>query len=99
MKTLLLLRHAKSSWDDATLSDHDRPLKSRGIKAARRMGRLMREQDLCPDRILCSTAVRARETLRLALEESGIDPATEFTERLFHCSPSEFAVLCVDTTA
>ncbi|MEI8383402.1 MAG: histidine phosphatase family protein [Planctomycetota bacterium] len=90
MKTLLLLRHAKSSWEDAALPDHDRPLKPRGVKAARRIGRLLREQNLIPERILCSTATRAIETLRLVEEESQQQAATEFIAALYHCSPGEF---------
>ena len=93
VKTLLLLRHAKSSWDDSTLDDHDRPLKPRGIKAARRMGRLIREQSLHPELILCSTAVRARQTLHLLLDESGLKPVVELSEQIFHCPPSEFAIV------
>ena len=65
MKTLLLLRHAKSSWSDPTLPDHDRPLAPRGRKAAPRMGALMRERGHQPDLILCSPAARTRETLSL----------------------------------
>jgi phosphohistidine phosphatase len=62
MKILMLLRHAKSSWDDDSLSDHDRPLTSRGKKAAPTMGRLLLKEGLVPERILSSTAVRARKT-------------------------------------
>lgn len=90
MKTLLLLRHAKSSWEDASLPDHDRPLKPRGIKAARRIGRLLHEQNLIPERILCSTATRARETLRLVEEELQQHAATDFIAALYHCPPDEF---------
>ena len=63
MKTLLVLRHAKSSWDHTELADHDRPLNKRGMRTAPRMGRLLIERDLVPDLILCSTAVRARTTV------------------------------------
>ena len=55
MKTLLLLRHAKSSWSDPTLPDHDRPLNKRGIHDAPRMGKLLRHEHLMPDLILSST--------------------------------------------
>ena len=48
MKTLLILRHAKSSWKDASLADHDRPLNKRGKRDAPRMGKLLQEQDLGP---------------------------------------------------
>ena len=63
MKRLYLLRHAKSSWKDASLADHDRPLSGRGRRAAKAIGRYMREQDIEPELVLCSTAQRARETL------------------------------------
>lgn len=69
MKQVLLLRHAKSSWNDATLSDFDRPLNNRGTRAAARMGRYMSDRDLIPDHIICSPAARTRETLDLVLEE------------------------------
>ena len=63
MLSMLLLRHAKSSWDDPALADFDRPLAPRGEEAALRMGAYMAAHDLLPDLILCSTAQRARQTL------------------------------------
>ena len=68
MKTLLLLRHGKSSWSDASLADHDRPLKKRGVEAAKRMGQLLTELNLVPDHILTSSAVRATATVQLVVE-------------------------------
>jgi phosphohistidine phosphatase SixA len=63
MSTLLyLLRHAKSSWKHAELSDHDQPLAARGRRAADAIARHMREQAIAPELVLCSTARRARET-------------------------------------
>jgi phosphohistidine phosphatase len=62
MKTLLLMRHAKSSRDDPSLPDRDRPLNKRGKTDAPRMGRLLREQDLTPDLIVSSPATRALAT-------------------------------------
>jgi phosphohistidine phosphatase len=64
-KRLLLLRHAKSSWDDPSLPDHDRPLAPRGRKAAKRIGAHVRREQIPPDLVLCSPAKRARETLDL----------------------------------
>jgi phosphohistidine phosphatase len=61
-KQLELLRHAKSSWAEAELADHDRPLNSRGRDAAALIGRHLHQQDLLPDLVLCSSAVRARQT-------------------------------------
>jgi phosphohistidine phosphatase len=60
-----LLRHAKSSWDEPWLADHDRPLTARGRRAATRIGRYLREAGAEPELILCSTARRARDTLAL----------------------------------
>jgi phosphohistidine phosphatase len=60
-----LLRHAKSSWDEPGLADHDRPLTPRGRRAATRIGRHLREAGVEPELILCSTARRARDTLAL----------------------------------
>ena len=63
MKTLHLLRHAKSSWKDAALADHERPLSKRGRETAKTLGRYLRREKIKPDLAVCSTAVRARETL------------------------------------
>lgn len=68
MKTILLLRHAKSSWDDGRLADHDRPLNRRGEAAAKAMAEHFVTAEPRPDLILCSTAVRARQTLASLLE-------------------------------
>ena len=89
MKTLLLLRHAKSSWKESSLPDHDRPLNKRGLKAAPRMGRLMRETGLRPDGVLCSTATRAKETLQLVLTELGGGVPVTFHAELYHCDVAQ----------
>src|ERR1051325_1293346 len=65
MRRLLLLRHAKSSWSEPGARDHDRPLNRRGQEAAPRVGAYLARHGLIPDRILCSTARRARETWEL----------------------------------
>jgi len=75
MRELLLLRHAKSRWDEPETADHDRGLAPRGIAAARRMGALIAGQGWLPERILCSTALRAQETLGLAREAWPETPA------------------------
>jgi len=72
VKTLSLLRHAKSSWDDEALSDFDRPLAPRGETAAPLMGRHMRDIGLKPDLVICSSSARTRQTAKLALKELGI---------------------------
>jgi phosphohistidine phosphatase len=63
MKTLHLLRHAKSSWNDPDLDDHDRPLSKRGRETARAIAAYLRRAKIAPDLVICSTAVRARQTL------------------------------------
>jgi len=63
MKRLYLLRHAKSSWDDPGLRDHERPLAPRGRRAAAKLGDHLRTEGVRPELVLCSSAVRARETL------------------------------------
>ena len=60
-----MLRHAKSSWKEQDLPDHDRPLNKRGKNDAPRMGKLLKEEDLIPDLIMSSTAVRAKKTAEL----------------------------------
>jgi phosphohistidine phosphatase len=65
MKTLYLLRHAKSAWNDPALADHDRPLASRGARAATLIGRELRKEGFHADCILCSTARRAVDTLEI----------------------------------
>jgi len=86
MATLLLLRHAKSSWDDPGLSDFDRPLADRGRRAAPRVGRYIAGQHLSPDLVLCSTAARARETLELVLPELPKAPEVRYLEKLYFAS-------------
>lgn len=73
MKTLLILRHAKSSWSNPVLADHDRPLNKRGKRDAPRMGELLRREEMLPDLIISSTARRARDTAQIVAEHSGCD--------------------------
>lgn len=85
MLTLVILRHAKSSWDDPAEDDFDRPLNARGRKAAPEAGEVLRKLKIAPDLVLCSPAKRTRETLNLALPEigSGKKPEIAFDERLY----------------
>jgi phosphohistidine phosphatase len=83
MKTLLLLRHAKSSWKDEELDDHDRPLNSRGKRDAPRMGQLIRDENLLPDVILCSSAKRCRKTAEHVIEASGYRSEMRTTGELY----------------
>ncbi|CAA7627200.1 histidine phosphatase family protein [Magnetospirillum sp. UT-4] len=65
MRTLYLLRHAKSSWDDPAADDFDRPLNGRGRRAAQRMAQYLTERRICPALVLCSAAARTRATYDL----------------------------------
>ncbi|WP_437226164.1 SixA phosphatase family protein [Planctomicrobium sp. SH661] len=67
------MRHAKSAWDQPELDDHDRILKKRGMKAARRMAAEFRKRDVTPARIISSSATRALETARIVANEFGLD--------------------------
>ena len=75
MKTLLIMRHAKSDWNAPYGGDHDRPLNERGLGAAREMGVLVRDLGLVPDLVVTSTATRARNTAELAMVAGGWDVA------------------------
>jgi len=90
VKTLLVLRHAKSSWDDPGLSDHDRPLNKRGRRDAPRMGELMDELDILPDIIFSSTAVRARTTAVLFADACGFGGEILLDDELYHAAPAEY---------
>jgi phosphohistidine phosphatase len=83
MKTLLILRHAKSSWKDENLPDRERPLNKRGLGDAPKMGALLRKEDLVPDLVLSSPARRARSTAELATDECGYEGQVEFREELY----------------
>jgi len=83
MKTLMLLRHAKSSWKDSDIADHDRPLNKRGKKTAPQMGRLLSTESLVPDLILSSTAVRARETAEAVSKASSYKGPIELFDTLY----------------
>ena len=89
MKTLLLLRHAKSSWDDASLRDFDRPLAPRGEKDAPRMGKALRERGPLPDYILSSPAARARATVEAFIKAARLDIEPEFEEGIYDASSAQ----------
>jgi len=92
LKTLLFLRHGKSDWDADFSADHERPLAKRGRKAAATMGRFISTCGVLPDRIVTSTATRARTTLEIAKEEGGWDAPTRETRALYMASPADLLV-------
>lgn len=87
MKTLLVLRHAKSSWDNPDSSDFDRPLNERGLQTAPFVGSLMREKSLRVDLILSSPAKRAKQTAMMVKEAAGFAAEARFDARIYEASP------------
>ena len=96
MKSLLILRHAKSDWGDPGLKDHERPLNKRGRKAAPKMGHFLREKHLLPDLVLSSVAVRARATAELVAEASGYQGKIELLPALYAAPPEAYITALSD---
>ncbi|HEX8401308.1 MAG TPA: histidine phosphatase family protein [Allosphingosinicella sp.] len=86
MKTLTLLRHAKSSWNDVTERDFERPLNARGRRAAQTIGREMLSLGLSFDQVLASPATRVVETLREVEGGYGRELGTHFDKRIYLAS-------------
>jgi len=87
MKTLFLLRHAKSSWSDPQLSDFDRPLNERGRRTAPFMGQVMRERGYRPAIIISSPARRAKDTAMLVAGVLEHPESIQFEDRLYEAGP------------
>ena len=87
-KTLYLLRHLKSSWDDPALPDRERPLAPRGRKAGKKIARHLRKTGVAPELVLCSPAVRTRQTLDAVRAELG-EAEIRFVEELYAASEKE----------
>ena len=90
MRELLVLRHAKSSWKSPELDDHDRPLNKRGKGDAPRMGRLILDEGMVPERIISSTAARAHSTAILVANACGYAADPLVTPRLYLAGPDEY---------
>lgn len=87
-RRLILTRHAKSSWDDRSMEDHDRPLNARGRLAALELGEWLHSRGYEPDEVLCSTAERTRETwLRALAAPLEVTPRVRYLDRLYQASP------------
>ncbi|HVG83576.1 MAG TPA: histidine phosphatase family protein [Vicinamibacterales bacterium] len=93
MKTLLVLRHAKSSWNDPALDDHERPLNKRGRRDAPRMGALVREYGLTPDLVISSDAVRARLTAAAVAEAARYAGEILLDPHLYLAGPADILSL------
>ena len=90
MKTILILRHAKSSWKFPDLSDHDRPLNRRGKRDAPAMGKILKDKNLVPDLIISSTAIRAKDTASEVAKHSGYRGKNTEIESLYAAEPAAY---------
>ena len=91
MKRVLLVRHAKSSWDDVTLPDFDRPLNKRGKKDAPKMAQRLKDKDVVIDAFISSPAKRAKKTAELFIKEFGGDKEKIiFVQGLYHAGIDDF---------
>jgi phosphohistidine phosphatase len=89
MKTLLVLRHAKSSWSDPALDDHERPLNKRGRRDAPRMGELVRQYGLIPDTVISSDAMRAQLTAEAVAAAACYAGEILLNQHLYMASPAD----------
>ena len=93
MKTLLLLRHAKSSWGDHSLPDFERPLNDRGKRDAPRMGKALKESGPIPDLIISSPATRAKETIEAFVKSAKLDLKVKYDESIYGALSAELMEL------
>jgi phosphohistidine phosphatase len=89
MKTLLVLRHAKSSWSDPALDDHERPLNKRGRRDGPRIGKLIRKHGLMPEVVISSDAVRARLTAEAVVQAARYAGEILLDQQLYMAGPAE----------
>jgi len=90
MKLLLIMRHAKSSWDNSHLDDFERPLNPRGQKDAPRMGTLLKTKKLLPELILASPAVRVKQTLELMTKTCDYQGKIEWIKDYYGATPNDY---------
>ena len=86
MKKIILIRHAKSDWDNPSLPDYDRPLAARGLEDAPKMAALLKKRAINIDGILSSTAKRAKQTAEITAEVLGIPHHIQWDRSLYHAS-------------
>ncbi len=99
MKRLILTRHAKSSWDDPLMSDHDRPLNERGKAAAADLGQWLASRGYVPGEVLCSDALRTRKTYSGIAPALPGTPALELKPALYHAGPDVMLAVLRHATA
>lgn len=96
---LILTRHAKSSWDNSNQPDHERPLNARGRLAATAIGEWLETRGYAPGLILCSTAIRTRETCELLNEALAKPSPVDHVKELYHGSPEQMIAALQDIEA
>lgn len=96
-RSLIVVRHAKSAWPD--VADHERPLADRGRRDAPRAGIWLRDNEAVPERVLCSTACRARETWRLMAGALNSSPPVTYDSRLYDAGPDRLLGVIGETPA
>ncbi|MGW0607012.1 SixA phosphatase family protein [Streptomyces sp. NPDC002644] len=94
-RTIVLFRHAKADWPE--VADHERPLAERGRMDAPVAGRKLADSGIPFDLALCSTAVRTRETWKLAVHEFPRRPRTVYEERIYEATPGELIAVLNET--
>jgi phosphohistidine phosphatase len=94
VKRLLLLRHAKSSWDDPDLDDHDRPLAKRGRRASQTIAKHLSRESVTAELVLCSSAQRARETLERIAPALGDGVDVQIEPELYGASEDRLLERC-----
>lgn len=100
MKTLYLIRHAKSSWDDPSLEDFDRPLNTRGKRDATKMGKRLKKLKIMPDLVVSSSAKRAAKTAKKIGREIGYPVEDiQFINTLYHASANELLQVVQHTSS
>jgi len=93
MKTLLLLRHAKSDWDDSSQRDFDRPLASRGLRDAPTIGNALRKRSPLPELIISSPAARAKATVEAVVTAAKLTTRLQFDEAIYGATSAELLKL------
>lgn len=99
MKRLILIRHAKSGWDDAAADDHERVLTDRGRKAAQAIGKWLAQNSYIPDVLLVSDAARTIETHKHICKGMDQSPHTTFHPALYHAAPDTILEFALRETA
>lgn len=98
-RRLILIRHTKSGWDDPELDDHDRPLNARGRASAPRIGAWLAGHGFSPDAVLCSTALRTRETWDGIVTQLDTAPTPDYRRDLYLAEPATLLAAVHGTTA